>query len=138
MAETGSSKTTRGESGGSSDAGGGRQLPFIGRSEKPTKQVVAELWELVVAYFKQETVVPLQALGRYAAFGALGSFLLGLGVIFMALAGLRALQTETGTTFTGNWSWAPYAIIVVVLFAGAALTWKARGARKTATNKGTS
>ncbi len=104
-------------------------LPFGRTPEKSTKQVVAELWELVVAYFRQETVVPLQRLGRYVALGVLGSFLLGLGVVFLTLAGLRALQTETGTTFTGNWSWAPYGIIVIVLALGAALTWKARGAR---------
>jgi hypothetical protein len=33
---------------------------------------------------------------------------------------LRALQTETGTTFTGNWSWAPYIIVLVVAGAVAA------------------
>lgn len=30
------------------------------------------------------------------------------------LAGLRALQTETGSTFTGNLSWLPYLIVIVV------------------------
>lgn len=115
-------------------ASGGRDttrpaLPFGRTPEKSTKQVVAELWELVVAYFRQETVVPLKRLGRYVALGTLGSFLLGLGVVFLTLAGLRALQTETGTTFTGNWTWAPYGIVVVVLALGAVVTWKARGAR---------
>jgi hypothetical protein len=47
-----------------------------------------------------------------------GSLLLGVGVVLLLLAGLRALQTETGTTFTGNWSWVPYLIVLVV---GAAL-----------------
>jgi hypothetical protein len=47
-----------------------------------------------------------------------GALLLGMGVSLLLLGGLRALQTETGTTFTGNWSWAPYLIVVV---AGAAL-----------------
>ncbi len=41
-----------------------------------------------------------------------GALALGLGVILLMLAGLRALQTETSTTFTGNWSWAPYLIVV--------------------------
>ncbi len=123
------------------DAAGGETgtkrpaLPFRASPEKSTKQVVAELWELLVAYLRQETVVPIQRLGRYVAFGALGSFLLGLGVVFLTLAALRALQTETGTTFTGNWTWAPYGIVVVVLALGAALTWKARGARPRPTDE---
>lgn len=93
----------------------------------PLPQLVTELWELIVAYFKQETVVPLKQLGRYVALGLAGSLLLGTGVLFLALAGLRALQTETGDTFDGNWSWAPYGIVLAVLLIGALITWKARG-----------
>ena len=86
--------------------------PASGSSQQPPlPQLVKELWELIVAYFKQETVVPLQQLGRYVAFGLLGALLLGTGVVFLAMSGLRALQTETGTTFTGNWSWVPYVIV---------------------------
>ena len=94
----------------------------------PLPQLVTELWELIVAYFKQETVVPLKQLGRYVAFGLLGALLLGFGAVFLGLAGLRALQTETDTTFTGNWSWAPYVIMVAALLAGAFITWQTRGA----------
>jgi hypothetical protein len=96
----------------------------------PLPQVVRELWELIVAYFKQETVVPLKQLGRYIAFGLLGALLLGFGVVLLAMSGLRALQEETGTTFTGNWSWAPYGILFVALLLGGAVTWKARGVRR--------
>jgi hypothetical protein len=94
----------------------------------PLPQLVAELWQLIVAYFKQETVVPLQQLGRWIAFGILGALLLGVGVLLLAMAGLRALQEETGTTFTGNLSWIPYMIMFAALLAGGAITWKARGA----------
>lgn len=103
--------------------------PNDDRSE-PIPQVVRELWELIVAYFRQETVVPLQQLGRYIAFGLLGALLLGFGVLLLAMSGLRALQDETGTTFQGNWSWAPYGIVFVALLAGAGITWQARGARR--------
>ncbi len=92
----------------------------------PLPQLVLELKELVVDYVKQETVVPLRHLGRYLAFGVLGAFLLGLGVVLLGVGGLRALQTETGSTFTGDWSWAPYGIVVVVMLVGGALTWKTR------------
>ena len=81
--------------------------------DKSLPTQVAELWDLVRAYAKQETVVPLKGLGRYVAFGLAGSVLLGLGVILLALAGLRALQTETGTTFDGNWSFVPYLAVLV-------------------------
>jgi hypothetical protein len=91
-------------------------------------QLVRELWELVVEYFKQETIVPLQQLRRYVVFGLLGAVLLGTGVLFLALAGLRALQTETDTTFTGNWSWAPYGVVFTGLVVGGAVTWRARRA----------
>jgi uncharacterized BrkB/YihY/UPF0761 family membrane protein len=96
----------------------------------PLPQLVRELWELIVAYFRQETVVPLKQLGRYIVFGLLGAMLLGVGVMLLAMSGLRALQDETGTTFSGNWSWAPYGIVFVALLIGGAITWRARGARR--------
>jgi lysylphosphatidylglycerol synthetase-like protein (DUF2156 family) len=96
----------------------------------PLPQLVLELRDLVVAYLKQETVVPLKQLGRYVSFGVAGALLLGLGVLLLAVGALRALQTETGDTFSGDWSWAPYTIVVVALIVGAAITWKARGARR--------
>jgi len=81
---------------------------------------------MVVEYVKQETVVPLKQLGRYIGFGIVGSLLLGLGVVLLAVGGLRALQTETGSTFAGDWSWGPYGIVFVALMFGAAVTWKVR------------
>lgn len=84
---------------------------------KTLPTLVAELWDLVVAYVKQETVEPLRGLGRFVAWGLAGAVLTGTGTVFLLLAALRALQEETGDTFTGNWSWAPYAITL----AGAAV-----------------
>ena len=96
----------------------------------PLPQLVKELWELIVAYFKQETVVPLQQLGRWIVFGILGALMLGVGVLLLAMAGLRTLQDETGSTFTGNLSWIPYLIMFAVLLVGGAVTWKVRGVRR--------
>jgi formate-dependent nitrite reductase membrane component NrfD len=79
-------------------------------SEKSLPALAAELWDLVRAYAKQETVEPMKGLGRYAAFGIGGSLLLSIGLVLLLLGGLRALQTQTGNTFDGSWSWAPYLI----------------------------
>ena len=83
--------------------------------EKSVPQVLGELKELTVTYAKQETVDPLRNVGRFVGFGIGGSFLLGIGLCLLALAGLRALQTETGDAFDGGWSWAPYLIMTAVL-----------------------
>ena len=79
---------------------------------KSIPQVASELWELTLAYAKQETVDPLRGLGRYLGYGVAGSVVFGLGSLLLLLSLLRALQTETGTTFTGSLSWIPYVIVV--------------------------
>lgn len=92
----------------------------------PIPKIINELWELIVAYLKQETVVPLKKLGMYLVWGLAGSFLLGFGVVFLLLAELRLLQDETGSTFTGNWSWVPYILVVITMVVGALASWFAR------------
>jgi hypothetical protein len=96
----------------------------------PLPQLVIELREMIVAYVKQETLIPIKQLGRYILFGIAGSFLLGLGVVLLGVGGLRALQTETGDTFQGDWTWAPYGITVLAMFFGAILTWRGRRIRR--------
>src|SRR5438105_7896486 len=76
-----------------------------GKRPPPLPQLVTELRDLVVRYFREQTLVPLQQLGRYVGFGILGSLLLGFGVVFLGMSGLRALQDETRDTFTSDWSW---------------------------------
>lgn len=93
------------------------------RADKSLPALAAELYDLLRAYVKQETVEPMKGLGRAAMWGIAGSLLLGLGLVELAVAGLRALQTETGGRFGGTWSWAPYLIVllgttVVLLLAG--------------------
>ena len=96
----------------------------------PLPQLVTELRDLVVRYVREQTLIPLQRLGRYIGFGILGSLLLGFGVVFLGMSGLRALQEETGDTFSGDWSWVPYLIMFVALLFGAGLVWVARTARR--------
>ena len=105
--------------------------PFGGGPSRPSlPQLVIELKDLIVAYLRQETVVPLKQLGRYLAFGIAGSLLMGVGVILMSLGLLRLLQTQTGDTFADDWSWVPYLIVIFALMLGGALVWLARGARR--------
>ena len=90
---------------------------------KSVPALVGELWEMALAYLKQETVEPAKGLGRFVVFGVTGSVVLGIGLVLLLLGGLRALQDETGTAFTGNLTWAPYAItaggsLVLVAVAG--------------------
>lgn len=100
--------------------------------------MAAELWQLVLSYLKQETIVPIKGLGRFLALGVAGSAVLSLGLVLLALALLRALQTETDATFAGDWSWAPYGITLVACAVVAALAARAIGSHKRrARRKGT-
>ena len=94
-------------------------------SDKSVPAVASELWQLVVAYFKQEAIEPIKELGRFLAYGFAGSLLLSLGLVMLTLAALRALQAETSTALTGNWSWAPYLITLVGCGVAAALAGRA-------------
>lgn len=103
---------------------------MAGSADKSMMQTARELWELVVAYFKQETIEPLKALGRFLLWGTIGSLCLGIGAVMLLLAGLRALQTETGDAFDGNLSVLPYVIVLIVAGAIAALSASRIGAEK--------
>ena len=89
-------------------------MPETGSETKSLPTLAAELWELVRAYALQETVEPMKGVGRYVLFGALGSIVLGTGIVLLVIGFLRILQDETGSTFHGNWSWAPYLITMAV------------------------
>jgi hypothetical protein len=83
-------------------------------TDKSLPTLVSELWDMVVAYAKQETVDPLRTLLGFIKYGLIGSVLLALGFVLLALGGLRALQEETSPHWTGNWSWVPYTLTLVV------------------------
>ena len=84
---------------------------------------IADQFELIKNYARQETLDPLKGAGRWVGMGLLGSVLLIIGGISMTIALLRLLQEETGSNFTGNLSWLPYlitmaALIVVMILLG--------------------
>ena len=67
-----------------------------------------ELWAMVVKYVKQELMAPIKGIGRFIKFGAIGTVLLTLGGIFLALGVLRVLQTETDGYLDNHLSFVPY------------------------------
>jgi hypothetical protein len=107
-------------------------------ADKSLPTHATELWELVVAYVKQETVEPIKDLGRYVAWGVAGSLLLCVGLPLLVLALLRAVQQETTPHLTGNWSWAPYLIAgaLCLLFAGLGVFGMSRKSRRRAGKEG--
>src|ERR1700704_4194998 len=70
--------------------------------------LLSELWEMILAYAKQETVDPIKATGRFVAFGLASSVFFSLGLVLLGVGGLRAIQAETGRHLKGNLSWLPY------------------------------
>lgn len=94
-----------------------RLAPYTGNGDKSDKSMsgqVGEVWELIVAYAKQETVEPLKGLPRFIGLGVVGSFALAIGLVLLLLAVLRVLQTETGTSLQGHLSWIPYLATLAV------------------------
>jgi len=94
----------------------------LGVAENP-QETVRELRELIVAYFKQEAVDPIKGLGRYIGLGLAGSTALGFGIIFVELGLLRLIQDMTYPHLTGNWSWVPYLVVIVVSVLAAVLVY---------------
>ena len=98
--------------------------------DKSLPTLVTELYELVLAYLRQETLEPVKGLGRFVGFGLAGSVVTGIGSVLLLLGGLRAIQSETGRHLQGSWSWAPYGITAVgcVLLMGLGMAVRGRGA----------
>lgn len=69
----------------------------------------SELWGMVLAYLKQETLEPVKGLGRFLVFGVAGSLVGATGLVLLVVAGLRAMQEEVGA-FGGAHSWIPYVV----------------------------
>lgn len=90
-------------------------------SVKPAKSAkpedtgqIGELVGLVKTYVKQETVGPLQGIGRKIAFGLIGATALGLGLVLVGLGLLRLVQDQFPRLTRGALSWIPYLAVLVV------------------------
>lgn len=113
--------------------GDGRQVAATKAQTKRDRSagdVVGEVWELISTYAKQQTVDPLKGLANFAKWGVIGSFLVGIGVIELTIAVLRAAQVETGDTLDGNWTPVPYLITLALAGVVLLLTRRAMTAKK--------
>ncbi len=92
------------------------------------KEIAEELKDLLVGYGRQEILTPLTKLGKTLKLGILGALSIGVGLVFLAIAGLRLLQTEASGVFDGNMSALPYVVVLagVVVVLGAAVVIRAR------------
>ena len=101
-----------------------RTTPRSTHPDKSLPTLVTELWELAVAYIKQEAVEPVKGLGRFLGYGIFGALFIAIGFVLLSIALLRVFQIETGSHLTGNLSWLPYVLTVfaVVGVAGLAAT----------------
>lgn len=105
--------TDAGSSVASGPAAGGR--PRGGRhDDQGLGTHFNELLGLVIAYAKQETIVPIKNLGRYVAWGVAGAILFATGGAMLTLTAVRVVQTETGRHLHGNLTWVPYLGGVIV------------------------
>ncbi len=77
---------------------------------------IRELWELLKAYARQETVDPLRGLGWYLAYGIGAAVATAIGASLLLLGVLRLLQAEGGRYLDarGDSSVAPYFAVVLL------------------------
>lgn len=95
----------------------------MAQSSPSFQDTVRELWELLKAYARQETIDPLRPVGRRIGFGIAGSLLFSVGWILVALGTVRFLQTHT-LPGAGDWlrvhDWSVYLVGLAVLAIGIA------------------
>jgi uncharacterized membrane protein YidH (DUF202 family) len=91
---------------------------------KSLPTLINELWELIVAYFKQESVDPLKDVVRFVAFGVAGAILISVGLVLVGIGGLRALEFEKVIRrhLSGNLTWLPYVGVVIASVAVAVIS----------------
>jgi hypothetical protein len=92
-------------------------LDAVAELDQNEPNSIGDLIDTVKTYAKQQTLGPLMGAGRWLAFGVAGAIVIGIGLSLLLLGLLRVLQTELDDQLDGNWSWAPYAITLVVALA---------------------
>lgn len=96
-----------------------RQGSAASRIESPG-EAAASAFDLARRYVVQETVAPLRHIVRRVGLGTAGALAAAIGLVLLLLGVLRLLQSETGSVFAGNMSFAPFLLTAVVAVALAA------------------
>ena len=91
------------------------EAPTPRRRRLSSSDHVADVYDTVKAYARQETVEPLKGAARWVAVGSVASLSLGLSLIFVTLAILRLSQDMGGTILDGSWSFVHYFITLLIL-----------------------
>jgi hypothetical protein len=92
-------------------------MPDAKQKATDTRTEATELVAMIKAYAIQETLGPLKQIGRTLAIGSATAVLFGIAAVLSLVGLLRALQTETGSAFAGEWTWVPYLLTLVVAVA---------------------
>jgi hypothetical protein len=79
------------------------------RGDEGTRDKVEDLFQLIVAYAKQETLDPVVKQLKTLLKGIGGALLVALGTVLLSIGLLRALQTEFGGARNGG---TPMAVVV--------------------------
>ncbi len=87
--------------------------PQTAKKVRTTALSFVDLFQLVRDYVKQETLDPLRGVGRWLAWGLIGSVFLLFGAVIGMLGVLRLLQAEIFFTHNG-FTWAPYFIVAAI------------------------
>ncbi|MDP7117481.1 MAG: hypothetical protein QF628_04325 [Acidimicrobiales bacterium] len=77
------------------------------------KRPSGDLLDLLRRYLRQQTVDPLRSVGRFLLFGISGTLFIGVGIVLLAVGGLRLLQGAE--ILGGSWSWVPYLLVAAGL-----------------------
>lgn len=85
----------------------------VGVTERFKGKWFLDTVEMFFRYVRQELVDPLRNSMRWIAFGLLGGLFMAIGIVLVALGGLRLLQSSA-MPFSGGWSWVPYLAITVI------------------------
>lgn len=80
------------------------------------KVKLAELYNLVVNYARQQTIEPIRGVGRWLVFGLIAAVLMSIGLVLGALGFLRLIQT-TAIGESNSWSWTGYLITITACIA---------------------
>lgn len=72
-----------------------------------------EIRTLALRYIKDETIKPVKDMGRFVAYGAIGSLFVGFGTLLLLVGAMRFMQ-EQFKVLDGTLSWIPYLVVVVL------------------------